>query len=252
MIDPDRLRADWARLTEQPGGPDRFAATFYLYLFAAHPESRTLFPPGMTDQRDHLLSALAIVVAHADRIEAIRPELEDLGDTHRRFGVTPDGYDAVGQALGQALAHHGIGDLAPWVELYGQASGVMRDGAGRAHLAGTPAFLDLIPDPAETFESEDEVLHLVFDFPDHLPAAWQPTTGQRWQATALGAPGMWVELTVYETGATSGPDAEDGPTGWLSHRIDPTDPGSLALLYLPEDTFVRLGGPRPPAQEEPV
>jgi hemoglobin-like flavoprotein len=248
MIDAKRLRADWARVAKDPG-LDRLAETFYAWLFTLHPDARSLFPSGMSQQRTHLVTAIAAVVANVDRLEQVRPRLERLGRDHRRYGARPAHYDAVGDCLLRALAHHGVTELADWEAAYPAAAWVMIDAAAKADERGLPPYLDLVPVVHEEQEDTDR-LHLMLDFPADLPAEFLPAVdGERWPVSAQGEAGMWVELTLFDHALN--PDTRT-VTGWFAHQIDPLEPGSLALLYLPDGATVRLGEPLPPAQEDPV
>ncbi len=78
---------------------DEVARHFYATLFGLVPETRELFPVNMEVQRSRLLRALVHVVQMVDRPAALVPFLEQLGRDHRKFGVGPEHYDAVGVAL---------------------------------------------------------------------------------------------------------------------------------------------------------
>ena len=55
------LKANFALVAGH--GPDEVAQYFYSYLFLRYPETREMFPPAMTRQRDRLVGALVRIVA---------------------------------------------------------------------------------------------------------------------------------------------------------------------------------------------
>jgi NAD(P)H-flavin reductase len=141
MIDADRLRRSW-NLVANRGG-DQVALRFYSYLFIMHPETRDLFSLSMSAQRDRLVSALGHTVAHVDQLDTLVPFLEQLGRDHRKFGVVPDHYGPVGQALLATLAEFHdeswTEELAQdWAAAFGVVSKVMIDAA--AAVEQTPAW----------------------------------------------------------------------------------------------------------------
>jgi NAD(P)H-flavin reductase/hemoglobin-like flavoprotein len=109
---------------------DEVPLYFYSYLFLRHPETRAMFPPGMAAQRDRLVGALARIVAGVADLDSVVPFVEQLGLDHRKFGVQPEHYPAVGEALVATLKHFlGRGwtaELAQqWVAAYGVVADVM-------------------------------------------------------------------------------------------------------------------------------
>ena len=74
-------------------------AYFYGRLFAAHPQLRNLFPPAMDVQRDRMFAALTRIAWSLDSPEGLSDYLERLGRAHRSYGVLPEHYDAMGEAL---------------------------------------------------------------------------------------------------------------------------------------------------------
>ncbi len=77
---------------------------FYDKLFANYPQVRAMFPPDMSKQREHLLSAVALVVKNADKFETLRPALMDMGARHAGYGVKESYYPIVRDTMLGALA----------------------------------------------------------------------------------------------------------------------------------------------------
>ena len=113
---------------------DEVARHFYATLFGLVPETRELFPVNMEVQRSRLLRALVHVVQMVDRPAALVPFLEQLGRDHRKFGVGPRHYDAVGAALLASVAEFAGPAWTPevekaWTDAYTTVTGAMRTAA---------------------------------------------------------------------------------------------------------------------------
>jgi NAD(P)H-flavin reductase/hemoglobin-like flavoprotein len=78
---------------------DEAVAYFYAWLFLRRPELRELFPPAMDEQRDRLFRSLGRIVESLSTPDEMAKYLSQLGRDHRKYGVTPDMYDGVGEAL---------------------------------------------------------------------------------------------------------------------------------------------------------
>jgi NAD(P)H-flavin reductase/hemoglobin-like flavoprotein len=109
---------------------DDAAAYFYAWLFLRRPELRELFPPAMDEQRDRLFRSLARIVESLSTPEEMASYLSQLGRDHRKYSVTPDMYDAVGEALIatlRAFAGSKFTDAAAeaWQQTYAAGSSLM-------------------------------------------------------------------------------------------------------------------------------
>ena len=106
---------------------------FYETLFEQHPEVRSMFPSDMSNQRLKLVQALALVGGHADRIDDVAPALKNLGVKHVAYGVEPEHYGAVKEAL-MATLDKMLGEgFTPelreaWSETIDAVAGHMLDG----------------------------------------------------------------------------------------------------------------------------
>lgn len=78
---------------------------FYALLLERFPELRPMFArTNMAEQKGKLIQALAFVVANLERPGALKDALGRLGGKHAGYGVRPEHYVMVGDALLDALA----------------------------------------------------------------------------------------------------------------------------------------------------
>jgi hemoglobin-like flavoprotein len=116
---------------------DTAAALFYKELFRRDPELRALFKGDMKEQGRKLMTVMTVVVQGLPRLEALVPEVQELGRRHARYGVRPQHYDTVGAALLWTLGH-GLGDAftpevkEAWTETYAALSRTMKDAVAEA------------------------------------------------------------------------------------------------------------------------
>lgn len=104
---------------------------FYAALFARDPALRVMFPADIFDQARKLAATLAIVIDAAGDWEALAPILDELALRHLAYGVTPEQYATVGEALFETLRRVGTSEaqLAAWARLYELISARMIDRA---------------------------------------------------------------------------------------------------------------------------
>ena len=81
--------------------PDVKRASELLYqrLFEIAPELREMFRGDMAGQGMQFMSTLGVIVRHFDDPETLRPHLEHLAQGHAAFGVKPEHFRPMGQAL---------------------------------------------------------------------------------------------------------------------------------------------------------
>jgi NAD(P)H-flavin reductase/hemoglobin-like flavoprotein len=131
VTDPARLRSSFDQVAKYG---DEVPLFFYSSLFLRHPETRRMFPPSMAGQRDRLVGALGTIISDVDNLDSLVPFVQELGRDHRKFGVQPEHYPAVGEALLATLAHF-LGDdwseelAAEWGEAFGVVATVMQEAA---------------------------------------------------------------------------------------------------------------------------
>jgi NAD(P)H-flavin reductase/hemoglobin-like flavoprotein len=86
---------------------EEISSYFYARLFVENPRLRTFFPPAMDGQRIRFFHALREIVWSLDSPDTLWTFLSRLGRDHRKFGVTPEHYDAMGRALLTTLRRFG-------------------------------------------------------------------------------------------------------------------------------------------------
>ena len=123
----DALRRSWQLVAPMA---EEAAQLFYARLFELDPSLRTLFHTDPLVQRRKLIDALGFIVEHADRPDELEPMLAALGERHARYGVCPEHYVTVGEALVWML-DEGLGALCTaeardaWVGAYSLVSASM-------------------------------------------------------------------------------------------------------------------------------
>jgi NAD(P)H-flavin reductase/hemoglobin-like flavoprotein len=117
---------------------DADAAMTYFYgqLFAMDGEIRAMFPPAMDPQRMRFFRALTRIVAGRDDLARLVPFLEQLGRTHRKYGVRDRHYDMFRQALLATMHRYAapVWDARTqdaWEGAFDQAARIMIDAAQR-------------------------------------------------------------------------------------------------------------------------
>jgi hemoglobin-like flavoprotein len=113
---------------------DTFPARFYDRLFAEHPEVQAMFrgnSPGA--QRKMFAQKLVAIVDHIEDPEWIAREAAALGKGHAGYGVTPEMYPWVGDALiatvAEACGEHWTAAAAEaWRSAYDRLSRAILEG----------------------------------------------------------------------------------------------------------------------------
>jgi nitric oxide dioxygenase len=109
---------------------DKAAEIFYDRLFEIAPQVRSLFHGDMAEQRRRLVATLAVVVNGLGDLPSVLPAASALAKRHVGYGVRPEHYAVVGEALLWTLAR-GLGGqwtpdiAAAWTAAYGTLSGYM-------------------------------------------------------------------------------------------------------------------------------
>lgn len=117
------------------------AELFYAELFAIDPSLKGMFPDDLKEQQKKLISALALMVRSLHTPVKILDAVEKLAVKHLDYGVEPEHYTFVGNALLRTLKK-GLGaDFTPelcdaWTESFRMLARVMKEAAyGRAPAA---------------------------------------------------------------------------------------------------------------------
>jgi NAD(P)H-flavin reductase/hemoglobin-like flavoprotein len=121
------IRDSFAAMGE---GGDDAVGYFYAWLFLRQPLLRSLFPPAMDEQRDRLFAALTRIVDSLSTPDEMASYLTQLGRDHRKYGVLPEMYDAVGEALIATLrafagAAFTRGAEEAWTQTYAAGAALM-------------------------------------------------------------------------------------------------------------------------------
>ena len=113
---------------------EQAAELFYCRLFELDPSLRLMFKSDMTEQKQKLMSAIALVVSSLDKLETLLPVVREMGRRHKTYGVQNRHYDLVGGALLWTL-EIGLGDswsteiAEAWAMAYWTLAAVMVEGA---------------------------------------------------------------------------------------------------------------------------
>ena len=102
MSSDARMLRDTLELTL--AADDSFPKRFYDRLFARHPEVVPMFhrnSPGA--QRKMFAQKLTMIVDHVEDPEWLARELAEVAESHAKYGVTPEMYAWVGEALVDTL-----------------------------------------------------------------------------------------------------------------------------------------------------
>lgn len=92
------------------------ADTFYGRLFTLDPTIRPLFRSDMETQGKKVMATLALVTHNLDRPEQFRRAMRHLGQRHVGYGVQPEDYRVVREALLWAMAQELDASFTPEVE----------------------------------------------------------------------------------------------------------------------------------------
>jgi NAD(P)H-flavin reductase/hemoglobin-like flavoprotein len=221
-LNPAAVRMSLERLD---AGPQRCAGDFYGYLFAADAGLRDMFPPAMSEQNERLFAALVHIVGLLDRPGALARYLTQLGADHRKYGVAPEHYGPVGDALLRSLRRHipdwDEADEYAWTAAYSAASRMMIAGAEAQH--GPPWW-------------EGQVVHherrsgdlAVLTVRTSEPLPYQP--GQYVTVQTGHWPRMWRRFSVasapYGDGTMFDLHVRAVPGGWVSPVLVKGDSGA--------------------------
>lgn len=109
---------------------EQAADMFYGKLFELNPDYRALFKGDMKNQGKMLMSMLNTAVASLDKLDAIVPAVQTLGERHVGYGVVEEDYNTVAEALlwtlGEGLGEAFTDDVKEaWTITYSTLASVM-------------------------------------------------------------------------------------------------------------------------------
>ncbi|WP_139320856.1 globin domain-containing protein [Saccharomonospora sp. CUA-673] len=125
------VRESWQEC--EPYTPE-VAQFFYGMLFTLAPEARDFFPIHMDVRSGKLVRAIVNILQSVDRPDDVAPYLVQLGRDHRKFGVQPHHYEAIGTALLAAVKRQLQDSWTPeveraWAEAFTIVARSMQDAA---------------------------------------------------------------------------------------------------------------------------
>ncbi|GGO10345.1 flavohemoprotein [Microbispora rosea subsp. aerata] len=216
---------------------EKAAGYFYGRLFTLCPHMRGMFPPGMDAQRDRLFNALTRIVWMLDSPEGLASYLAQLGRDHRKYGVAPEHYTAVGSAL-LATVKHFAAEVwtdeieAAWTEAYAMAAKLMIDAAAAEKTP--PWWLAEVTDH-ERRTRDIAVLTLRPSQPMHfIPGQYVTVQTARW-------PRVWRRFSIANAPRADGTlrlHVRAVPGGWVSTAlVRHTRIGDQLLLGPPAGTM---------------
>jgi hemoglobin-like flavoprotein len=103
---------------------------FYRNLFALDPSLKPMFPEDLTHQSAKLMQMLGAAVNLLDKLDDLVPVVQQLAKRHVHYGVKPQHYKTVGEALMNTLVE-GLGNAlsaeayVAWAEVYALLSDTM-------------------------------------------------------------------------------------------------------------------------------
>lgn len=115
---------------------DNAAALFYSRLFELDPSLKPMFSGDMTEQRKKLMQILTVAVNSLTKLETIVPAVQELGRRHVKYGVRPQHYNTVAEAilwmLGQTLGSKFTPEIKQsWTEVYTVLANTMKEAANQ-------------------------------------------------------------------------------------------------------------------------
>ena len=146
-LDIELLENSFAKIRDRT---TEFSASFYIRLFALHPELKPLFQEvDITAQEKKLITSLAVIVENIRNPEPLTMALKSLGAYHHQVGTIKEHYPFVGQALLDTFATY-LGDdwnsntEQAWLDAYNLITDLMLEGAKNpeAYLGGELTFYD--------------------------------------------------------------------------------------------------------------
>lgn len=105
------VKASWRQFRSVD--PVVIGDVFYSKLFFDYPQLKSLFRISKEEQSKKLVDMLNVILGRLDKLETISESLSALAVRHVQYGVVPQHYQAVGEALLWTL-QQGLG--SDWTE----------------------------------------------------------------------------------------------------------------------------------------
>ena len=102
----DRLRDSYGEIARDPTAA---GLLFYEHLFRIDPGTKDLFVASVDEMAPRIMNTLGLLVAHIQSGDGLDDILGDLALRHVAYGVKPEHYQSVGQALLETISER----LAP-------------------------------------------------------------------------------------------------------------------------------------------
>lgn len=127
------VRTSWTKINL---APDTLAETFYTRLFELDASVMALFRAGMKGQGVKFVRMIDVAVGALGRLDDLAPVIENLGRRHLEYGVRPEHYDAMGNALlwtlQQGLGREFTADVRDaWGAVYAALAEMMQQAASK-------------------------------------------------------------------------------------------------------------------------
>ncbi|MFI5781073.1 globin domain-containing protein [Nocardia sp. NPDC051570] len=186
------MRTTFKAVAAEEGGPEKLARSFYALLFTDYPQVRDFFPAALDAQRDRLVKAIGYTIDRLEEPDKLLPFLAQLGRDHRKYGVKPEHYAAVGSSLRTALRAYAGTEL--WTDeverAWQEGIGVIADTMMKA-----AAQEDTPPYWTGTVIEQREVLRNLSVVRLRLDQPMQYAAGQYMSVQIPARPRMWRYLS---------------------------------------------------------
>jgi len=231
-VDAQRLKENFAQVAQHG---DAVALFFYSDLFVRNPQLRDMFPIGMTQQRDRLLSALGRIVSDVDNLPDVVPFVQQLGRDHRKYGVLAEHFPEVGASLVATLRYFSgegwTNELAAdWEAAYTLVADVMKQ-AAEADAEQRPSWWKAQVVAHEQRRFDTAVLRVTTD----PPLAYAP--GQSVSVETPARPRMWRYYSMANA------PRPDGTLDFHVRLIDGGPVSPVLVRALKVGDWLRLGPP---------
>lgn len=91
-LDSASVKSCWNKIKSTKGA-DLFVDEFYQLMFEHHPETSSLFPENLVEQKRTLLATLDNVINGIEYINELEEALIELGRRHKNIGIKEEMFD---------------------------------------------------------------------------------------------------------------------------------------------------------------